>query len=77
MRKLEKFAMPNLRVHELDQPVSEIVKKDFAVMPKDSTLADVLKKFRETKCEIIIVQDKNNRVIGTLSPSEFLSSLKG
>lgn len=77
VRKLEKFVMPNLRVHELDQPVSEIVKKDFAVLPKDSTLADVLKKFRETKCEIIIVQDKNNRVIGTLSPAEFLSSLKG
>ncbi len=72
VRKLEKFAMPNLTIKELDRPVAEVVKKDFSVLSKDSTLADVIRKFKETKCELIVVQDKNNKVIGTISPQDLL-----
>jgi CBS domain-containing protein len=72
VRKLEKLAVPNLTVRELDIPVAEILKKDFTILSKDATLADVIKKFKETKSELIIVQDKNNRVLGTLSPQDLL-----
>lgn len=77
VRKLEKLAMPKLTVEVMDRPVAEIVKRDFAVIPKDSTLSDVIKKFKETKCEILIVQDKNNKIVGTLSPTDFLHYLGG
>lgn len=77
VRKLEKLALPNLTVKELDKPVIELAKKEFSVIPKDATIADVIKKFKETKSEIIIIQDKNNRVIGTISPSDLLYFLDG
>lgn len=77
VRKLEKLAMPKLTIQELDRPVSEISKKDFAVVSKEATFADVLKKFKETKCEILVVQDKQNRVVGTLSAVDFLGYLNG
>ena len=75
VRKLEKLAVPNLTVKELDRPASEIIKKDFSVVSKDATIADVVRKFKETKSEIIIVQDKNNQVIGTISPLDLLHLL--
>ncbi len=75
VRKLEKLAMPNITVRELDRPVAEILKKDFGVISKDATIADVVRKFKETKSEIIIVQDKNNRVVGTVSPLDLLHFL--
>ncbi len=72
VRKLEKLAVPNLTVRELDRPAADLLKKDFAVLGKDATLGDVIRKFKETKCELIILQDKNYRVIGTLSPHDLL-----
>ena len=77
VRKLEKLAVPNLTIKELDRPVSEVVKKDFSVILKDATVGDVVRKFKETKCEIIIVQDKNNKVIGTINPADLLYLLDG
>ena len=77
VRKLEKLAMPNLTVKELDRPAAEIAKQDFGVIPKDATIGEVVKKFKETKCEILIVQDKNNKVVGTISPSDLLYYLEG
>lgn len=75
VKKLEKLAVPNITVRELDRPVAEILKKDFGVISKDATIADVVRKFKETKSEIIIVQDKNNRVVGTVSPLDLLHFL--
>ncbi len=77
VQKLEKFAVPSLKVAEIDRPVTAIIKKDFAVVMKDATIADVVKKFKETKCEIVVVQDKNSKVIGTISPSDLLYLLEG
>ncbi len=77
VRKLEKLAMPNLTVKTLEIPATEIVKKDFSILHKDATMADVVKKFKETKCEIIIVQDKNNKIIGTISPTDLMHYLDG
>jgi hypothetical protein len=75
--KLQKLAVPNVTVKELNLPLINVLKKDFSVISKDATLADVVRKFKETKCEIIVVQDKNNRVIGTISPSDLLHFLDG
>ena len=77
VRNLEKLAIPHVTIQELDRPVAEIVKKDFAVISKDATMAEVMKRFKETKCEVLIVQDKNNKVIGTLSPADFMRFLDG
>lgn len=70
MRKFEKLAMPNITVQEMEKPIVDMVKKDFCVIPKEATVADVVKKFKETKSEIMIVQDKNNRIIGTITPAD-------
>ncbi|MBI4432309.1 MAG: CBS domain-containing protein [Candidatus Omnitrophica bacterium] len=70
--KLRKFALPNLTIQELDRPAVEIAKKDFGIVSKDATLADVIRTLKETKCETIIVQDKNNKVLGTISPTDLL-----
>ena len=72
VRKFEKLALPNLTIKELELPVVEIVKKDFSTLPKESTLGDVIRKFKETKTELIIIQDKNNKVVGTVSPTDLL-----
>ncbi len=77
VRKLEKLAVPNLTVKELDQPAVDVSKKDFSVISKDATVADVVKKFKETKCEVIIIQDKNNKIVGTINPSDLLYLLDG
>ncbi len=77
VQKLEKLAVPKLTVQELEQPVMHVAKKDFALVSKDSTLADVVRKFKETKCEVIIVQDKQNRVVGIISPSDLLHYMNG
>ena len=76
VRNLEKFAVPNLRVQEIDQAASDIAKKDFCVLPKDATLAEVVRKFKETKCELLILQDKNNKVVGILRPTDLLHHLR-
>lgn len=75
--KFEKLAVPNLTVQQLDRPAIEISKKDFCVMPKDSTVSDVVRKFKETKAEILVIQDKNQKVIGTLTPHDLLHYLNG
>jgi CBS domain-containing protein len=77
VRKLEKLAVPNLTVKELELPVAELMKKDFGVILKDATLADVMKKFKETKSEIIVVQDKSGKVVGTVRPADLLFFLNG
>ncbi len=75
--KLEKLAMPNLTIKELDRPALEVAKKDFGVVSRDATIAEVIKRFKETKCEIVVVQDKNNRVLGTINPTDLLYLLEG
>lgn len=77
VRKLEKLAVPNLTVKELELPVAELMKRDFGVILKDATLADVMKKFKETKSEIIVVQDKSGKVVGTVRPADLLFFLNG
>ena len=77
VQKLERFAMPNLTIAELDRPITSIAKKDFGVVAKEATIADVVKKFKETKCEIIVVQDKNHKIVGTVNPADLLYLLEG
>jgi hypothetical protein len=76
VRKFEKFAVPNLSLKELDKSVAEFTKKDFAVIGKDSTVAEAVRKFKESKCEILVVQDKNNKVVGTIRPSDLLMYIR-
>ena len=74
---LFRSAMPNLTVKELGRPAAEVAKKDFAVISKETTLAEAVRKFKETKCEILVVQDKSGKVIGTISPTDLLYCLEG
>jgi hypothetical protein len=76
VRNLEKFAVPNLKVQELDRSAAEIAKKNFCVIAKDATLGDVVRKFKETKCDVLILQDKNNKVVGTIRPTDLLHYLR-
>ena len=69
-RKFEKLAVPRITVQEADKPIDDLIKKGFGLVMKDATIADVVRKFKETKCEIVVVQDKNLRVIGTISASD-------
>jgi predicted transcriptional regulator len=73
VKTLEKFAIPNLSLKQLDRSVVDFAKKDFAVIGKDATIGEVVRKFKESKCGILVVQDKNNRVVGTLRPSDLLT----
>ncbi len=75
--KFEKLAVPNLEVKELDIPVMEVAKKDFGVISKDATLAEVVRKFKESKCALIVVQDKNNKVVGLIRATDILHFLDG
>lgn len=68
--KLQKLAMPGITVKDIDKPIADLLKKDFAVVMKDATVGEVVKKFKETKCDVIVVQDKNLRVVGTIRPSD-------
>ncbi len=70
MRKFEKLAVPGITVQDLEKPIVDLVKKDFGLVMKDATITDVIRKFKETKCEIVIVQDKNLRIVGTITPSD-------
>ncbi len=76
VRNLEKFAIPNLSLKELDKSVADFVKKDFAVIGKDATISDAIRKFKESKCEILVIQDKNNKIVGTIRPSDLLTYLR-
>lgn len=77
MSKFEKLAVPNLTIQQLDRPAVDISKKDFAVVSKDATISDVVRKFKETKAEILVIQDKNQKVVGTLTPHDLLYFLNG
>jgi len=72
VRKLEKLAVPNLTIMELEKPAIDHASKDFAVLPKDATTGDVIRKFKETKAEVIVFQDKNGKVVATLRPQDLL-----
>lgn len=75
LSKFQRLAMPNLVVSDLQRPAIELMKNDFAVMSKDVTISDVIKKFRETKCDTIIMLDKNNRIVGVVRAADLLPSL--
>jgi CBS domain-containing protein len=72
VRNLEKFAIPTMKLKELDRPLMDLAKKDYAVIAKDATIADAVRKFKESHSEILIVQDKNSKVVGTIRPSDLL-----
>lgn len=77
VKKLEKFAMPNINVKDLDKPLSDFLAKDYAILSKDATIAEAVRKFKETKCSVLIIQDKNNKVIGVLSPADLMRYVDG
>lgn len=73
--KFERLAMPNVVVKDLQRMAIEVMKNDFVVMSKDATISDIVKKFRETKCGIIIMQDKKGRIVGVIRPGDLLQIL--
>ena len=77
VRNLEKLALPNLTIQELDRPLLEIASKNFSVVAKDATIAEVVRKFNETKSELVVIQDKNNKVVGTITPADLFHLING
>ncbi len=76
VRNLEKFAIPNLSLKEMDRSVADLAKKDFAVIGKDATIADAVRKFKESKCELLILTDKNGKVVGLVKPADLMDYMK-
>ena len=76
VRNLEKFAIPNLSLKEMDRSVADFAKKDFAVIGKDATIADAVRKFKESKCELLVLIDKNNKVVGMVRPTDLMDYMK-
>lgn len=72
VRRLDALTLPEMSIEELSRPVGELVHKQFIVVARDSQLKDVIKKFRESKSEIVIVVDKNHNVVGTLSATDLI-----
>ncbi|MEI8344965.1 MAG: hypothetical protein WCG06_02715, partial [Candidatus Omnitrophota bacterium] len=64
IQKLEKLAVPNFTVQQLGRPVTEVVSHNFAVLPKDAAVSDAMRKFKETKCDLLVIQDKSGKIVG-------------
>lgn len=76
VRNLEKFAIPEISLKEMDRPVTELAQKDFAVLSKDATIADAVRKFKESKSELLVLTDKNGKVVGTVRPADLIGYMK-
>jgi CBS domain-containing protein len=71
-RRLDALSLPELEVEELGRAVGEMARKNHVVVSKDEPLGEVIRKFRESKSEIVIVVDKNQHVVGTLTAADLI-----
>lgn len=72
VKRLDRLTVPELSLEKLDRPVSDILHKNFVVVGKDTPLTEVLQKFKESKSEVIVVVDKNDHIVGTLSATDLI-----
>lgn len=72
VRRLDALSVPELAIQDWDRPIKEAVKKSFMVVEEDQQLAAVIRKFKESKSEIIIVVNKNGKIVGTLTATDLI-----
>lgn len=73
LKRFDGLTIPELTLDQLSRAVGEFAQnKKFLVVPKGMSLSEVIKKFKETKSEIVIVTGKNGQVVGTLSATDLI-----
>lgn len=60
----------------LDRNISEVMRTSVLTLGPEVSLKDALTKLHKTGSEIIIIQDKEKRVLGVVRPSDFLYLLR-
>ena len=75
VRRLDALAVPDLAVQELDWPLKNLAQQNFLVVKEDQHLSEVVREFKATKSEIIIVVNKGGKIVGTLSATDLINLL--
>jgi hypothetical protein len=74
--QLDRLAVPDIAISELTRPVREVARENCIQVAADSPLSDVIHQFKESKKELIVVLDRNQKVIGTLSATDLIEMSK-
>lgn len=77
VRRLDALSVPELMIQEWDRPIRDFAKKNFVVLEDDQQLAGAIRKFKESKSEIIIIVNKNGKITGTLTATDLISLADG
>jgi hypothetical protein len=77
VRRLDALSVPELMIQEWDRPIRDIVKKNFIVLEDEQQLATAIRRFKESKSEIIIVVNKNGKITGTLTATDLIALADG
>lgn len=76
LKRLGAMSVPDIVVEELNRPVGEMAHKSFITVTKDLSLVEAVRRFKESKSEVMIVLDRNGSVIGTLSAVDLIRYLR-
>jgi len=76
VRSLDRLAVPEIAVQELNRPVKELARENYVEVQEDESLAEAVRRFKESKKELIVVLDKNGRIKGTLSAADLIDLAK-
>lgn len=77
VRRLDALSVPELMIQEWDRPIRDVARKNFVVLEDDQQLAAAIRKFKESKSEIIIVVNKNGKITGTLTATDLITLADG
>ncbi len=72
VRRLDALSVPEIALQEWDQPIREVAKKNFVVLEDGEQLAAAVRKFKESKSEIIIIVNKHGKIVGTLTAADLI-----
>lgn len=73
VRRLDALSVPELMLQDWDQPIRDLAKKNFVVFEDGEQLAAAVRKFKESKSEVMIIVNKNGKIIGTLSATDLIN----
>ena len=76
LRRVDAMSLPEVVVQELNRPIGEMARKNFIAITKDVSLAEAVRRFRESKSEVLVVTDRNGNVLGTLSAVDLIHYLR-
>ena len=77
VRRLDALSVPELMIQEWERPIKDVARKNFVVLEDDQQLAAAIRKFKESKSEIIIVVNKNGKITGTLTATDLITLADG